>query len=82
VSGDGQARVADAVDWYLKNESGQALDSKTLFHWELWYRELHNRNEYLSLVRMGREARRMPAPTLPTGAQLIADIKKHLEDSE
>jgi ferric-dicitrate binding protein FerR (iron transport regulator) len=80
--GDAKAPVEDAVGWYLKVQSGHALDPETQSRWEVWCDEPRNRKEYLKLVRMIRQMRRMPPPGQPSRAELIADLEQHIEESD
>jgi ferric-dicitrate binding protein FerR (iron transport regulator) len=71
--------LEDAVGWYLKDESGRALDPETQSRREVWRDEPRNRKEYLSLKRMIRQMRRVPPPDQPSRAELIADLEQHIE---
>ena len=80
--GDPKPPVEDAVGWYLKVESGHALDPETQSRWEVWRDEPRNRKEYLRLERMIRQMRRMPPPGQPSRAELIADLEQHIEEPD
>jgi len=82
TGGDPKPPVEDAVGWYLKDESGRALDPETQLRWEAWRDEPRNCKEYLSLGRMILQMRRMPPPGQPSRAELIADLEQHFEEPD
>lgn len=64
----------EAVEWFVLNESGTAEDAELKQRWEQWCLEPGNRVEYVSLLQLAQDLRKLPAPTKASRAELLQDV--------
>ena len=64
----------EAVEWFVRNESGTAEDAELAQRWKQWCAEPGNRTEYVSLLQLALDMRTLPAPSKASRMELLEDV--------
>jgi ferric-dicitrate binding protein FerR (iron transport regulator) len=71
--GCGPTSGCDAIEWFVENESDRALDEAAVLKWEDWCAHPENEAEYIRVVKMCLQVRRLSAPSTVGGKVLVRD---------
>ena len=63
----------DAIRWFVENESDRLLDEVAVLKWEDWLAQPENEAEYVRVVGMCLQMRRLSAPSTVHREILIRD---------
>jgi transmembrane sensor len=66
-------RRREAAQWFVENESGQELTSKTSAEWNVWVGDPANRDEYAEMIRLDQAMSGLPRPRASNNADLLED---------
>jgi hypothetical protein len=71
--GRGPTSGCDAIRWFVENESDRTLDEAAVLEWEDWCRHPGNEAEYIGVVEMCMQVRRLSAPITVGREVLVRD---------
>jgi ferric-dicitrate binding protein FerR (iron transport regulator) len=67
-----EKRTREAVEWFVRNESGGDWDS--LESWAEWCTDRSNRAEYVCLLQLAADIRNLPPPAEANRRELQKDV--------
>ena len=71
--GRGPTSGYGAIEWFVENESDRTLDEAAVLKWEDWCTHPENETEYIRVVEMCLQMRRLSAPSTVRGEVLVRD---------
>jgi hypothetical protein len=67
-----------AIEWFVENESDRAAEEAVVLNWEDWFGDPANEAEYISVVEMCLQIRRLPPPSIVSREDLLRDARAEL----